>query len=184
MYPDIKIEIGAANRYTDIVAERFDIGVRLGAELAKDMIAVRMAPDMRAAVVGSPDYFARRSRPRTPQDLPDHDCIGMRLPIHGGILNWEFKRRGKSVNAQVTGRLVFNSSELIIAATLAGHGLAWLPDDLVAEHIGAGRLLSVLDDWAATGRRITTEGKPQALDVLPCAGPLSVRLPARDGTRS
>jgi DNA-binding transcriptional LysR family regulator len=149
-YPDIRIEISSDNRFIDIVAERFDIGVRLGSDVAKDMIAVRMAPDMRVAVVGSPGYFARYPRPRTPQDLTEHDCIGLRLPTHGGLLHWEFKRRGRIVNAQVTGRLVFNTSDLIIPAALAGLGLAWLPDDLVKEHIAAGRLVSVLDEWAAT----------------------------------
>jgi len=147
-YPDIKVEISADNRFTDIVAERFDIGVRLGADVAKDMIAVRMAPDMRLAVVGSPDYFARCPAPRAPQDLTEHDCIGMRLPTHGGLLPWEFKRRGKGVNVHVNGRLVFNSTELILAAALAGHGLAWVPADLAEAHIAAGRLRSTLDDWA------------------------------------
>jgi DNA-binding transcriptional LysR family regulator len=149
-YADIRIEISADNRFTDIVAERFDIGVRLGADVAKDMIAVRIAPDMRLAVVGSPDYFARCPAPRAPQDLTEHDCIGMRLPTHGGLLTWEFKRRAKSVNVHVNGRLVFNSTELILAAALAGYGLAWVPDDLVSEHIAAGRLRSTLDDWAPT----------------------------------
>jgi len=149
-YADIRIEISADNRFTDIVAERFDIGVRLGADVAKNMIAVRMAPDMRLAVVGSPDYFARCPPPRAPKDLTEHDCIGMRLPTHGGLLTWEFKRRGKSVNVHVNGRLVFNSSDLILAAALAGHGLAWVPDDLVEQHIAAGRLRSTLDDWATT----------------------------------
>lgn len=149
-YPDIRIEISSDNRFTDIVAERFDIGVRLGSDVAKDMIAVRMAPDMRVAVVGSPGYFARRPRPRTPQDLTEHDCIGLRLPTHGGLLNWEFKGRGRILNTQVAGRLVFNTGDLIIAAVLAGLGLAWVPEDLVKEHITAGRLVSVLDEWAAT----------------------------------
>jgi DNA-binding transcriptional LysR family regulator len=149
-YPDIRIEISSDNRFTDIVAERFDLGVRLGGDVAKDMIAVRIAPDMRTTVVGSPDYFARHPRPRMPQDLAEHDCIGRRLPTHSGLLNWEFKRRGKSVNAHVSGRLVLNSSELIAAAALAGHGLAWLPDDIVRDYIGAGHLISVLDDWAVT----------------------------------
>jgi DNA-binding transcriptional LysR family regulator len=149
-YPDIRIEISSDNRFTDIVAERFDLGVRLGGDVAKDMIAVRIAPDMRTTVVGSPDYFARHPRPRMPPDLAEHDCIGRRLPTHSGLLNWEFKRRGKSVNAHVSGRLVLNSSELIAAAALAGHGLAWLPDDIVRDYIGAGHLISVLDDWAVT----------------------------------
>ena len=149
-YPDIKVEISSDNRFTDIVAERFDIGVRLGADVAKDMIAMRMAPDMRMAVVGAPDYFARRTRPDAPQDLTEHDCIGLRLPSHGGLLKWEFARRGRSLSAHVSGRLAFNASELIIAAALAGLGLAWTPVDTVDGHIAAGRLVSVLDDWAAT----------------------------------
>ncbi|WP_404302185.1 LysR family transcriptional regulator [Alicycliphilus denitrificans] len=149
-YPDIKVEISSDNRFIDIVAERFDIGVRLGGDVAKDMIAVRIAPDMRLVVVGSPSYFERHTRPRTPQDLTEHDCIGLRLPSHGGLLAWEFQRSGKSINAHVTGRLVFNSSDMVVAAALGGHGLAWVPDDAVAEHIAAGRLVSVLDDWSQT----------------------------------
>ena len=148
LHPDIKVEISGDNRFTDIVAERFDIGVRLGSDVAKDMIAVRIAPDMRMAVVGSPDYFSRHPRPLTPQDLTSHDCIGLRLASHGGLLKWEFTRRRKTVNAHVTGRLIFNSSELIVAAALSGHGLAWVPLDLVQEHIVVGRLMSVLDEWA------------------------------------
>lgn len=149
-YPDIKIEVSSDNRFIDIVAERFDIGVRLGGDVAKDMIAVRMAPDMRLVVVGSPGYFRRYPRPRVPQDLTGHDCIGLRLPSHGGLLPWEFKRRGKSLNAHVSGRLVFNSGEMVVAAALSGHGLAWVPDDAVAAHVAAGRLLTVLDDWSQT----------------------------------
>ena len=149
-YPDIKVEISGDNRFIDIVAERFDIGVRLGGDVAKDMIAVRMAPDMRLVAVGSPGYFRRHPRPRVPQDLTGHDCIGLRLPSHGGLLPWEFKRRGKSLNAHVSGRLVFNSSEMVVAAALGGHGLAWVPDDVVGEHIAKGRLVSVLDDWSQT----------------------------------
>ena len=149
-YPDIKVEISGDNRFTDIVADRFDIGVRLGGDVAKDMIAVRIAPDMRMVVVGSPDYFARHPRPVVPEDLTRHDCIGLRLASHGGLLKWEFTRRRKTVNAHVTGRLVFNSSELIVSASLAGHGLAWLPLDAAQEHISSGRLVSVLDEWATT----------------------------------
>src|ERR1700712_1373481 len=146
LYPDIKVEISGDNRFTDIVADRFDIGVRLGGDVAKDMIAVRIAPDMRMVVVGSPSYFARYPRPLTPQELTRHDCIGLRLASHGGLLKWEFTRRRKNVNAHVTGRLVFNSSELILAAALAGHGLAWLPLDAAEAHISSGRLVSVLDE--------------------------------------
>jgi DNA-binding transcriptional LysR family regulator len=147
-FPDIKVEVSSDNRFIDIVAERFDIGVRLGGDVAKDMIAVRMAPDMRLVVVGSPDYFARHPRPRTPQELTQHDCLCLRLPSHGGLLPWEFRRRGKSIHVHVTGRLVFNSSDMIVAAALTGHGLAWVPDDAVAAHIADGRLVAVLDEWA------------------------------------
>lgn len=147
-FPDIKVEISGDNRFTDIVAERFDIGVRLGSDVAKDMIAARIAPDLRVVVVGSPAYFSRRAPPRKPQDLTSHECIGLRLPTHGGLLPWEFKRRGKGVNVHVAGRLVFSSSELIVDAALAGFGLAWVPEDLVTAHIAAGRLVSVLTKWA------------------------------------
>ena len=150
MYPDIKVEISGDNRFTDIVAERFDIGVRLGGDVAKDMIAVRIAPDMRMAVVGSPDYFLRHPRPLSPQDLTQHDCIGLRLASHGGLLKWEFSRLQKTVNAHVTGRLIFNSNELIVAAALSGNGLAWLPLGAVEQHVAEGRLFSVLDEWATT----------------------------------
>lgn len=149
-YPDIKVEISSDNRFIDIVAERFDIGVRLGGDVAKDMIAVRIAPDMRLVVVGSPAYFERHGRPKNPQDLTEHDCIGLRLPSHGGLLPWEFKRRGKGMNIHVTGRLVFSASDMVLAAALGGHGLAWVPDDVAHEHLAAGRLVSVLDDWSQT----------------------------------
>ena len=148
--PDIRIEISSDNRFTDIVADRFDIGVRLGADVAKDMIAVRIAPDMRLVVVGSPAYFERHPRPTTPQDLTGHDCIGLRLPTHGGLLSWEFRRKGRTVNAHVTGRLVFNNGDLMADAALAGQGLAWVPADIVREHVDAGRLVTVLDSWAMT----------------------------------
>lgn len=149
-YPDINIEINSENRFTDIVAERFDIGVRLGGDVAKDMIAVRIAPDMRMVVVGSPDYLSRHPRPLSPQDLTEHDCIGLRMASHGGLLKWEFTHRQKNVNAHITGRLIFNSSEPILTAALSGHGLAWLPFDAVQEHIAMGRLISVLDEWTTT----------------------------------
>jgi DNA-binding transcriptional LysR family regulator len=112
------------------------------------MIAVRIAPDLRIVVVGSPAYFACHAPPRKPEEITAHDCIGMRLPTHGGLLHWEFTRRGKTTNVRVAGRLVFNSGELIVAAVLAGLVLAWVPGDLVAKHIASGRLVSVLDDWA------------------------------------
>ncbi len=149
-YPDIRVEMSSDNRFIDIVADRFDIGVRLGADVAKDMIAVRMAPDMRMVVIGSPTYFSSRSRPSTPQALTAHDCIGMRLPTHGGLMTWDFRRRGRSVSVHVSGRLVFSNGDLIVRAALAGHGLGWVPEDMVVDHIAAGRLVQVLADWAVT----------------------------------
>jgi DNA-binding transcriptional LysR family regulator len=149
-YPDIKIEISSDNRFADIVAERFDIGIRLGDDVAKDMIAVRIAPDLRLIVVGSPEYFADHPRPTSPQDLESHDCISLRLPTHGGLLPWEFRRGNRAVNVHVKGRLVFNQSDLIVDAALAGHGVAWLPEDIVQKHVAAKRLLSALDDWSIT----------------------------------
>lgn len=149
-YPDIRVEMSSDNRFIDIVADRFDIGVRLGGDVAKDMIAVRMAPDMRMVVVGSPDYFVSRSKPSTPQELTEHDCIGMRLPTHGGLMTWDFQRRGRRVSVHVSGRLVFSNGDLIVRAALAGYGLGWVPEDMAAEHIAAGRLVRVLSEWAMT----------------------------------
>jgi DNA-binding transcriptional LysR family regulator len=149
-YPEIKIEISSDNRFSDIVSERFDIGIRLGDDVAKDMIAVRIAADMRIVVAGSPAYFSRHARPKTPQDLTEHDCIGLRLPTHGGLLAWEFKRGSRAVNAHVKGRLIFNQNDLIVEAVLAGVGLAWLPEDLVQNHIKSGRLVTALEDWSMT----------------------------------
>ena len=114
--------------------------------MAKDMIALRIAPDMRVTVVGSPAYFAHDSKPADPHDLLDHDCICLRLPTHGGLLNWEFMQNGRTVNAHVKGRLVFNRNEPVVEAVLTGNCLAWLPNDLVHEHIANGSLVPVLDD--------------------------------------
>ena len=148
-YPDIELELSADNRMVDIVEERFDMGVRLGDDVARDMIAVRIAPDMRMAVVGSPAYFSRHAPPAVPQDLTSHACIGMRLPTRGGLLPWEFMQGGKLFGLHLKGPLVFNHGDLILAAALAGHGLAWQPQDMVAAHIESGHLHAVLDDYAA-----------------------------------
>ena len=149
-YPDIKLELSCDNSFIDIVAERFDIGIRLGADVAKDMIAVPIAPPLRMALVGNSAYFARYGRPTKPQDLTQHDCIGLRLASHGGVMKWEFMRRRKLLNAHITGRLVFNSTAMILSAALEGLGLAWLPQGSVQEHLAAGSLEAVLDDWTAT----------------------------------
>ena len=121
-YPDIKVEVIVDYGLTDIVAERYDAGVRLGEQVAKDMIAVRIGPDMRMAVVGAPSYFARRPRPKTPQDLTAHDCINLRLPTYGGLYAWEFEKRGRELKVRVEGQLVFNNIALRLNAALAGLG--------------------------------------------------------------
>src|ERR1700761_3718142 len=149
-YPDIHVEISSDNRFTDIVADRFDIGVRLGGDVARDMIAVRIAPDMRMVVVGSPAYLASRSTPRTVQDLEGHDCIALRLPTHGGLLQWEFAQRGKTVVSRPVGRLIFNTTELMLDAAAAGHGLAWVPRDLAQSYLDDGALVDILEELAIT----------------------------------
>ncbi|PZM17185.1 LysR family transcriptional regulator [Rhizobium tubonense] len=146
-YPDIHVEVIVDYGLTDIVAERYDAGVRLGEQVAKDMIAVRIGPDMRMAAIGSPDYFARRPQPLTPHDLTEHSCINMRLPTHGGIYAWEFEKDGREVRVRVEGQLVFNNIALRLNAALDGLGLAYLPADVVQPYIGDGRLVRVLEDW-------------------------------------
>jgi DNA-binding transcriptional LysR family regulator len=146
-YPDIKVEIAVDYGLTDIVAERYDAGVRLGEQVAKDMIAVRIGRDLRMAVVGSPAYFDKRKRPQTPRDLTAHDCINLRLPTYGGLYTWEFEKNNREVNVHVDGQLVFNNIALRLNAALAGLGLAYLPEDQVQADISAGRLVRVLADW-------------------------------------
>jgi DNA-binding transcriptional LysR family regulator len=146
-YPDIKVEVIVDNGLTDIVAERCDAGIRFGEQVEKDMIAVRIGPDVRLVVVGAPSYFARRPRPKKPQDLTDHRCINFRLPTYGGFYAWEFEKDGRELKVRVEGQLVFNNVALILKAALAGLGLACLPEDQVLSHIAAGRLILVLDDW-------------------------------------
>lgn len=146
-YPDIKVEVAIDNGLTDIVAGRFDAGIRFGEQVARDMIAVRIGPDVRLVVIGSPDYFARRAPPKEPQDLTDHDCVNFRLPTFGGLYAWEFERDGRELKVRVEGQLVFNSLALILKAALSGFGLAYLPEDLVRPYVGDGRLLVALDDW-------------------------------------
>jgi DNA-binding transcriptional LysR family regulator len=146
-YPDINVEIIAENRMTDIVADRYDAGVRLGDQVAKDMIAVRISADLRWVVVGSPDYFARHPAPNLPQELTHHNCINMRLPTHGGFYIWEFAKDGKEVKVRVDGQLVFNNLALRLQSALDGLGVAFMPEDQVRPYVGDGRLMAVLDDW-------------------------------------
>ena len=146
-YPDIKIEINVDYTMTDIVAQRFDAGVRLGDQVAKDMIAVRIGPDLRIAVVGSSAYFARQPPPETPKDLTAHNCINLRLPTHGQLLLWDFEKSSQALNVRPEGQLVFNSSSAILRAALEGFGLAFVPEDMAEPHLGKGRLMRVLEDW-------------------------------------
>ncbi len=146
-YPDIKVEIIVDYGLTDIVAQRYDAGVRLGEQLAKGMIAVRIGPDMRMAVVGAPSYFAKRSPPKKPQDLTDHNCINLRLPTYGGLYAWEFEKGSRELKVRVDGQLVFNNIAQRVNAALAGFGLAYLPEDVVQPHLAQGHLKRVLEDW-------------------------------------
>jgi DNA-binding transcriptional LysR family regulator len=146
-YPDIKVEIVIDYGLTDIVAERFDAGVRGGEQVAKDMIAVRIAPDMRMAVVGAPSYFRKRPQPATPQELVDHACINLRLPTHGGLYAWEFAKGGRELRVRVEGQLVFNGTSQMLTAALAGFGLAYVPETVAQPHLARGRLKRVLEDW-------------------------------------
>jgi DNA-binding transcriptional LysR family regulator len=148
-YPDIKVEIMIDYGLTDIVAERFDAGVRSGEQVAKDMIAVRIGPDMRMAVVGAPSYFRKRAAPKTPQDLIGHNCINLRLPTRGGLYAWEFEKNGRELRVRVEGQLVFNGATHMLNAALAGLGLAYVPESMTQAHVAKGRLKRVLEDWCA-----------------------------------
>jgi DNA-binding transcriptional LysR family regulator len=146
-HPDITVEIVIDYGLTDIVAERYDAGVRTGEMVAKDMIAVRIGPDMRSAVVGAPSYFARHKMPKTPQELTSHGCVNLRLPTHGGLYAWEFEKGGRELRVRVEGQLVFNASGPMLDAALAGFGLAYLPEEYVRPYVADGRLVRVLADW-------------------------------------
>jgi len=146
-YPDVTVEIMIDNGLTNIVAERYDAGVRLGEQVAKDMIAMRIGPDMRMAVVATPSYLARRSLPGAPQDLTAHACINLRLPTYGGLYAWEFEKGDRALKVRVEGPLVFNSTSMILEAALTGIGLAYLPEDRVRRHLADGRLVRLLADW-------------------------------------
>lgn len=146
-YPEIAVEISLDYGLVDIVAERFDAGVRLGEQVDKDMIAVRIAPDMPMAVVGAPAYFSRHPPPRTPQHLIDHHCLNLRVRTFAGFFPWAFEKRGREVKVHVEGPLVFNTIDLIRVAAIEGFGLAYLPADQVESYVSAGRLVRVLEDW-------------------------------------
>ena len=146
-YPDITLEFDMSYGFRDIVADRFDAGVRLGNTIDKDMIALPIGPPVRMAVVASPTYFAVHPKPRTPQDLTAHRCINQRMPSSGGLYVWDFARRGKQVNVRVDGPLIFNTAPPQVDAALAGLGLVLLPEDELASHLSDGSLVRVLEDW-------------------------------------
>lgn len=147
-YPDIKVELLLDNGLTDIVTERYDAGVRMGEQLAKDMISARIGPDFRYAVVGAKSYFARHPEPKKPQDLVQHTCINYRFPTSGGLWAWEFEERGREIKIRIEGQLVFNNIFHVLDAALAGHGLAYVPEEIALPHIAKGRLKRVLEAWS------------------------------------
>ncbi len=146
-YPDIVVEFDVNYGFRNIVADRFDAGVRMGNTIDKDMIAVPIGPPLRMAVAASPDYFVAHPAPKVPRDLMSHRCINQRMPTSGGLYVWDFERRGRKVNLRVDGQLVFNTSPPQVDAALAGLGIVLLPEDELALHIAAGRLVRVLEDW-------------------------------------
>jgi len=147
-YPDIRVELSVDAGFVDIVAERFDAGVRLGETVAQDMVAVRIGPEVRMAAVGAPSYFAARKPPKTPHDLARHVCINLRFPTLGGLYAWEFEKAGRAVNVRVDGQLIVNDVTLARQAALDGSGIAYLPEHYVSADIEAGRLKRVLGDWS------------------------------------
>ncbi|MGP6487585.1 LysR family transcriptional regulator [Duffyella gerundensis] len=146
-WPDVNIELTTDNTLTDIVNDRFDAGVRLGDQIARDMVAVRIGPDWRMVVVGAPDYYAVQGKPETPTDLHQHRCINMRLPTHGGVYPWEFSRDDQQIRIRVEGQLIFNNLNARVEAAIAGLGLAYVPEDCVSEAVATGTLVKVLDAW-------------------------------------
>lgn len=146
-YPDIQVEFGVDYAMTDIVAQRFDAGVRSGDQVGKDMIAVRISPDLCMGVAASPAYLADRALPHTPRDLTAHQCINLRLPTHGGLYAWEFEQGGQALNVRVDGQLTLNNTFLMLRAALDGMGLAYVPADLLQPHLDSGALVPVLQDW-------------------------------------
>lgn len=146
-YPDINVEFDVNYGFRDIVADRFDAGVRLGDTIEKDMIAIRIGPQLRMAVAASPAYFATHPIPKTPRDLLSHNCINQRMQTAGGLYVWDFQKRSQQQNVRVEGQLIFNTSPNIVDAALAGLGIAYLPEEEFAPHLDEGRLVRVLEDW-------------------------------------
>ncbi|EYS97604.1 LysR family transcriptional regulator [Cupriavidus sp. SK-4] len=183
-YPDIKIEFDINYGFRDIVADRFDAGVRLGDTIDKDMVAVPIGPPLRMAVAASPAYFAAHSVPKSPRDLVNHNCINMRMQTAGGLYVWDFERRGQQLNVRVDGQLIFNTSPSMVDSALAGLGIASLPEEEFAPHLEEGRLVRVLEDWCPPfpgyylyypSRRQPSHAFSLVLDALRVASPMSIR---------
>ena len=149
-YPDIRVEVNIENSFTDIVAERYDAGIRLGEQVAKDMIAVRISPDLKMAVVGAPSYFSNREIPLIPEDLHQHRCINLRPSTAGGVYAWEFEKENRKVNVRGEGQLTFNTTTQSLRASLAGFGVSYAPENLIKGYVKEGKLISVLEDWCPT----------------------------------
>jgi DNA-binding transcriptional LysR family regulator len=188
-YPDIKVEIVIDYGLTDIVAGRFDAGVRPGEIVAKGMVSVPIGPDIRMAVVGSPAYFEKRPRPKTPQDLTGHNCINLRLPTHGALYAWEFEKGDREVKVRVDGQVVVSTEALLQISAMAGFGLAYLSEETVKAHLDDGRLIRVLADWCPPfsgyhlyfpTRRQQTSAFTLLVDALRYQGKTAARKPARD----
>ncbi|MBS1023158.1 LysR family transcriptional regulator [Gluconobacter cerinus] len=145
--PDINVEINVESGLVDIVAERYDAGIRLGERLEQDMIAVPVSPRLRMAAVASPSYLSGKTIPTTPYDLARHNCINLRLPTSGGLYAWEFERGGKEIKFKANGQLVFNDINLIVEAAVAGHGIAFMLEDHVKDHLASGALVQILEEW-------------------------------------
>ena len=145
--PDINLEINSEGGFVDIVAQRYDAGVRLGERLEQDMVAVRISPRLRMAAFAAPSYLAERGTPHTPYELAEHNCINLRLPSSGGLYAWEFEQAGKELKVKVEGQLVLNDVDLIVNAAIAGHGIGFLLQDHVSKHFANGSLIRVLEEW-------------------------------------
>src|SRR5438034_4336980 len=174
-YPDINVEVSIDYGLTDIVAQRFDAGVRSGEQVAKDMVAVRIGPDMGMAVVGAPSYLGNRRLPKRPQDLTGHNCINLRLPTYGGLYAWEFEKGGRELRVRVEGQFVLNGTAAMLKAALGGLGLAYVPEDLVLPYLAEGQLKRVLEDWCPpysgyhlyyTNRRLSSPSCALLVDAL------------------
>jgi DNA-binding transcriptional LysR family regulator len=148
-YPDIDVEVSANNELVDIVADRYDFGIRLGEQVGNGMIAVRVGPDFRMVVVAAPAYFEQHGKPPLPPDLTAHNCINIRLPTYGTLFPWEFEKDGREIKVRAEGQLTFNNTAHILRAARDGLGVAWVPEDMAMPYIATGELVTALEDWCA-----------------------------------